>query len=322
MNQGLLITTGAFSLPLNGVNGTAGFKNPDGTINVSGTVIGISQMTLSAVDFGSQFTTIGSTTAKTLPLAGGAVAFLGIQQSLGSIQDAINGGKPIKVEDISGVVGGVATLVGSAGALAGAMGVFVTASGVIVPVAAVAGVAAGTVQLVAMASGWAIGGDGTLAQKPLSSTELSEINKMLGQSSSPLLGLINQPNVSGDAATGLGTSKRDSTDFADISGTHTGTVKNSDGGVDDIWVLEKQAGNVFDSRIEFRQAVLVCNPDITDINKIPAGKTLYIPEKLSDGSITYHYATGVSINNNAATGEYNMLPGSASITMPPLANTT
>ena len=37
-----------------------------------------------------------------------------------------------------------------------------------------------------------------------------------------------------------------------------------------------------------------------------AGLVVYIPQKQPNGSITYHYAGNVSVNNNAATGEYNM----------------
>ncbi len=68
-NIGLIILTGGFGTHLNAANTGAGVKNPDGSFNTTGTVIGIAQTTHSVVEFA----TIGSSVAKYMPQAGGAI---------------------------------------------------------------------------------------------------------------------------------------------------------------------------------------------------------------------------------------------------------
>ena len=51
-NSNLVVLINGYSKPLNAANTGAGVTNPDGTTNVSGTVIGVAQTTHSAVDFG------------------------------------------------------------------------------------------------------------------------------------------------------------------------------------------------------------------------------------------------------------------------------
>ena len=41
--------------------------------------------------------------------------------------------------------------------------------------------------------------------------------------------------------------------------------------------------------------------------KFGEGNAIYIPQRMADGSTTYHYGSGVSINSNAVTGEYHMV---------------
>ncbi len=41
---------------------------------------------------------------------------------------------------------------------------------------------------------------------------------------------------------------------------------------------------------------------LTDLNQVAAGTPLYMPERLTDGSITDHYANDVALNSNAAGG--------------------
>jgi hypothetical protein len=84
-------------------------------------------------------------------------------------------------------------------------------------------------------------------------------------------------------------------------------VIKAGGKVWDAYVAQRNSVTGFNDWNEYKAAVAVSNPGIADLNQIPAGITLCVPEKLVDGSITYHYANGASINNNAATGEYHMV---------------
>jgi hypothetical protein len=115
-------------------------------------------------------------------------------------------------------------------------------------------------------------------------------------------GSINPPVV---APEGLGTPTRDSALFFGASGDHSVTVK-SGGTVSDIWLKQKNNPGGFANDQEFYEAVLVSNPGITDINKVQVGQTIYVPQKQYDGSVTYHYAGGASVNTNKANGEYYM----------------
>lgn len=107
--------------------------------------------------------------------------------------------------------------------------------------------------------------------------------------------------------TGLGTAVRNSTSFiTDISANDHLAVINAGGTVSDLWLLQKNAGNNFTLE-EFGKAVLASNPSITNLNSVSVGQTIYIPQKLADGSITYHYVGGASVNSNVTTGEYHMV---------------
>jgi hypothetical protein len=113
-----------------------------------------------------------------------------------------------------------------------------------------------------------------------------------------LVGNVNTPQ-------GFGTPARDSALFFANSGNHSVTVK-SGGTVSDIWLKQKNNPGGFANDQEFYEAVLVSNPGITDINKVNVGQTIYVPQKQYDGSVTYHYAGGASVNTNKANGEYYM----------------
>ncbi len=105
----------------------------------------------------------------------------------------------------------------------------------------------------------------------------------------------------------LGTTARDSAALVSASGSNSHTVTlNSGGTVSDIWLLQKQAGNVFTLE-EFGKAILVNNPGITDINRVREGEVIYVPQKQTDGSVTYTYAGGATINTSANGNEYHMV---------------
>lgn len=87
---------------------------------------------------------------------------------------------------------------------------------------------------------------------------------------------------------------------------HAVTIK-AGGTVWDAYVTQQNSANGISNWNDFQSAVTVCNPNIANLNNVSVGTTLYLPQKMSDGSLTYHYAGGASINNNAATGEYYMV---------------
>lgn len=103
----------------------------------------------------------------------------------------------------------------------------------------------------------------------------------------------------------LGTSTRDSTALITFTGNHSATLLNG-GTLSDLWLIQQNNPDGFTSAQDFYLAVLASNPQITSINNIHAGQTIYLPQRQADGAITYHYANGASINANAKTGEYYM----------------
>ena len=95
--------------------------------------------------------------------------------------------------------------------------------------------------------------------------------------------------------------------ITDTSANDHLVVIKAGGKVWDAYVAQRNSATGFNDWNEYKAAVAVSNPGIADLNQIPAGITLYMPEKLADGSVTYHYANGASINNNATIGEYHMV---------------
>jgi hypothetical protein len=86
--------------------------------------------------------------------------------------------------------------------------------------------------------------------------------------------------------------------------SHTVTLK-AGGLISDVWATQKTIGNVFTLN-EFATAVLACNPNITNINQVSVGQVIQIPQKMPDGSITYHYAGGTSLNTNPNASEFHL----------------
>ena len=162
-NIGLIILTGGFGTHLNAANTGAGVKNPDGSFNTTGTVIGIGQTTHSIVEFA----TIGSSVAKYMPPVGGVLGALSGWDSGKKILKAYSDGTPIQQSDIAGVIGGVASVIGAGAAL-------ITMSGAVIPlvvtvgtIATVVGVGASAYQLVAGAAGWKIDADRNVTPLPV-----------------------------------------------------------------------------------------------------------------------------------------------------------
>jgi hypothetical protein len=105
---------------------------------------------------------------------------------------------------------------------------------------------------------------------------------------------------------------RNSANLITVDTEGTSFTVKSGGAVWDAYVLQKNKSSGFKDWNEYQAAIQVSNPDIADINKVQIGQVIYQPQKWSDGSMTYHYANGISINTNAKTGEYLMvLPNGA-----------
>nr|WP_198980737.1 calcium-binding protein [Herbaspirillum sp. ASV7] len=162
-NIALIILTGGFGAPLNAANVGAGTKNPDGSFNTTGTVIGIAQTTHSVVEF----STIGSRAAKYMPGAGGVLGFLGALDSGHKIFNANKLGTPIQHSDIAGVIGGVASVIGAGAALITVGGAVIPLVATVGAIATVVGVGASAYQLVAGAAGWQIDADRKVTSLPV-----------------------------------------------------------------------------------------------------------------------------------------------------------
>lgn len=93
--------------------------------------------------------------------------------------------------------------------------------------------------------------------------------------------------------------------ITDTSANDHLVVIKSGGTVWDAYVSQKDTATGFKDWTEFKSAVAASNPEVADLNKVAPGATLYLPEKLSDGSVTYNFAGGTSINTKG--NEYHMV---------------
>ncbi len=139
--------------------------------------------------------------------------------------------------------------------------------------------------------------------------ENSERSIILNYDSAPAPVIVSDQRVIEIAvATPPDASTRDSSIYIADTGANDHFVTFKDGGtVWDAFVLQSNRTGGFSNWDEFQEAVKTSNPQIDNLNQVAKGSELYLPEKLPDGSITYHYTGGASINNNATTGEYHMV---------------
>jgi hypothetical protein len=135
-----MVITNFVGMHVNSANVGAGFKSPDGTYNVSGTVIGLGQTAHSVVDFAL---TGVKNVSKWVPGVGAGLGLFGVVDSYNKITDSLAKGQSPAQSDIAGVLGGAASMTGGAALILG--------GSVVVPIAVMAGVVAGTWQLVASA---------------------------------------------------------------------------------------------------------------------------------------------------------------------------
>jgi hypothetical protein len=164
----LLVITNFFGMHVNAANAGMGIKNPDGSTNVSGTVIGVGQTAHATVDFA--LTGSGKLTTR-IPVIGALLGAAAALDSYSKITTALTNGQSPAQSDVAGVVGGVASIVGGAALILG--------GGVIVPISVIAGLAAGTWQMVASAKSWTLDDAGFPTQKTLSDTQKTEVTQTL-----------------------------------------------------------------------------------------------------------------------------------------------
>lgn len=304
-------------------NAGAGVKDPDGGFNAYGTVVGIGQTAHSLVEL----SVLGrSAVGKTIPLVGGALAIAGAVDPFRHALASYEKGEPIKQSDI-------ASLVGSAAAAGGAVIVFAGASGPVMVALTVATVAtsvvAGGYQLVAASKGWTVDPvTGRSIEVDLPPSQMAQVDMYMRQalpmlnSASVLdsLGLTSdrQLNVAGSLFAApvtrtfdvvpppnFGQPSRNSNNYIALTGEHTATLRPG-GTLSDLWASYGRNSGGFSDARAFYAALIASNPDITDPNKVRAGLALFLPQRQRDGSTTYHYANGVTVNWNEASGEYHM----------------
>ncbi|MCI1014358.1 hypothetical protein HWE04_10895, partial [Herbaspirillum sp. C7C2] len=162
-NIALIILTGGFGTHLNAANVGVGAKNPDGTFNTTGTVIGVAQTTHSVVEFA----TIGSSAAKYIPGAGLFIGLFGALDSGSNIYEANKKGTPIQQSDVAGLIGNVASVIGAGAALITVGGAVIPLVATVGTIATVVGVGASAYQLVAGAAGWKIDADRNVTPLPV-----------------------------------------------------------------------------------------------------------------------------------------------------------
>ncbi|WP_112076531.1 calcium-binding protein [Herbaspirillum rubrisubalbicans] len=80
------------------------------------------------------------------------------------------------------------------------------------------------------------------------------------------------------------------------------------GTVDDLWLVEKNAGRYQGSRSQFRSDFVASNGGVDGKTLlVQQGQAYFVPERSADGTTTYHYSNGAVVVNNTVTGEYRMV---------------
>ncbi|MES2771957.1 MAG: calcium-binding protein, partial [Pseudomonadota bacterium] len=100
---------------------------------------------------------------------------------------------------------------------------------------------------------------------------------------------------------------RDSSQLVSASGAHSVTILQTGTRHGGLWDAWKMNPNGFANFNDFVAAVMAANPSITNPNDVKAGQTVYLPERLPDGSTTYHYPNGGSQNLNPINNNCNIV---------------
>jgi len=114
--------------------------------------------------------------------------------------------------------------------------------------------------------------------------------------------LQSQPVNNAPAATGLDTPARNSAALINTTGANTTQFK-SGGGVDDLWVVEKNAGRYVGTREQFRADFVASNGQVNPKTLVvQQNQTYFVPQRSANGNTTYHYSNGAVVTNNAVSG--------------------
>ena len=119
--------------------------------------------------------------------------------------------------------------------------------------------------------------------------------------------LQSQPVNNATSPTGLDTPTRNSSALINSTSANTTQFK-SGGGVDDLWVVEKNAGRYMGTREQFRADFVASNGQVDPKTLVvQQGQTYYVPQRSANGETTYRYGNGAVMISNAITGEYHMV---------------
>ncbi len=304
-------------------NAGAGAQNSDGSTNGVGMVLGTTQ----AIHGGVELATLGQTVGKWIPFAGLALSLGSVVKAYDDISSAARDGQPINQSDLAALVGGIAGMGGAAIVLVGASGPIVVGLGA---AALTTSVAAGSYQLYAQAKGltWDPA-SGRSVEVALTAAQMVQIDQHLQQTlplwndtrtlsdlgfaqgaqvqtvGSVFSGVVSDAALHVQAPAGLDTPTRNSTSFIQSNGAHTAEF-NAGGGIDDLWVIEKNAGRYLGSREQFRADFVASNPGVDPASLgVQQGQTYYVPERGVSGGTVYHYANGASIRVDGT--DYHMV---------------
>ncbi len=103
----------------------------------------------------------------------------------------------------------------------------------------------------------------------------------------------------------LGTASRNSAAFIAGSTPHAATIRQG-GTLSDLWFVQRNNQTGFTSAREFYLAVLAGNPHLKDVNDIPAGTTINVPQRTANGWASFTLANGLLATVNIASGEANL----------------
>lgn len=103
----------------------------------------------------------------------------------------------------------------------------------------------------------------------------------------------------------LGTASRNSAEFIGESTAYCATIRQG-GTLSDLWLTQKDNRTGFTNAREFYLAVLAGNPHIKDVNDIPAGTTINVPQRTANGWASFTFANGLLATINIASGEVNL----------------
>ncbi|WP_162877977.1 beta strand repeat-containing protein [Trinickia diaoshuihuensis] len=169
------------SIPINGLTvvlnqtaagiaaGNAVATNPNGSVNVTGTIVGIGQAVQSIVSVATT-----DIVAPSVPIAGAALGITGAYLSASNILNAVNNHKPVQVSDVEGLISNLAGA--AAGIAATAFIILPAAEGaaaLVIPLTVISA-AAGAIQLVASATGWQIDASGNVSSTTLTSGQWAQ----------------------------------------------------------------------------------------------------------------------------------------------------